>query len=155
MTIPFIYASASGNVEATMENIAFQISKLVVETPLYKVEKTPFDVVKDNSIMVFGTSTWDHGTLNPFWNNMLVEIGKNSMAGKKVAFVGLGDIRYESLYFCRGIDTLRDAFVAAGGVQLGMTLKINGDPFSQFDKIVAIWSAKLTEIIQTELKEGR
>jgi flavodoxin len=151
MIIPFIYASTSGNVEATMEHIAAEVTKLGIDTPMYKVEKTSYDIIRDNSVFVLGTSTWEHGVLNPFWDKMLVEISKNSMTGKKASFVGLGDIRYEPIYFCRGIDTLRDKFVESGGEQLGLTLKVNGDPYKELDKLVAIWTGQLIEIIKKEM----
>jgi flavodoxin I len=145
MIIPFIYASTSGNVEATMENISQKVSGVGAKTELFRVEKCDFSIIENNEIFVFATSTWDHGTLNPFWDKFVLEFSKHDLKGKKAFFVGLGDFRYEAVYFCRGIDTLKDSFLGAGGLQIGATLKVNGDPFAQFDKLIAIWTDNLVK----------
>lgn len=144
MEIQIIYASASGNVEATMEYIAEQFNAVNIKNSLNKVEKTPFEKIQNNEIFLFATSTWEHGRINPFWDENLKLIKENDMSGKRALFVGLGDFRYETLYFCRGIDMLRDTFVNAGGIQIGATLKINGDPYVLFEKgdkpsLLQIW----------------
>jgi flavodoxin len=146
MKLVFVYASTSGNVEATMGYIANKLSKVGYETELVRVEKVDFSVFEKNEIFVLGTSTWDHGTINPFWDKMLEEIKTKRVEGKKACFVGLGDVRYEPVYFCKGIDTLRDIFLQAGGVQIGVTLKINGDPYVMFNQeksLINIWTDNL------------
>jgi flavodoxin len=148
MNVSLVYASTSGNVEATMENIAARLSEANFKCELLRVEKIDFSVFQKNSFFILATSTWDHGIINPFWDKMLSEFEKNSLSGKKSAFVGLGDFRYEPVYFCRGIDTLRDAFLKAGGEQVGVSLKVNGDPYEQFEKLVKIWTDNLIKQLQ-------
>jgi flavodoxin len=148
MNVSLVYASTSGNVEATMENIAARLCEANFKCELLRVEKINFSVFKKEKFFILATSTWDHGIINPFWDKMISEFEKNSLSGKKAAFVGLGDFRYEPVYFCRGIDILRDYFIKAGGEQVGVTLKVNGDPYEQFDKLVKIWTDNLIKQLQ-------
>lgn len=148
--ITCIYASTSGNTEATIEQIATILNNNKFQTQLFRVEKTTPEILRKNDFIIFGTSTWGHGELNPLWKKMLTEMETTNFTGKKAAFVGLGDFRYEPVYFCKGIDILKDTFVKSGGEQVHMTLKINGDPYAQFDKLIKVW----TEGLIVELKKN-
>lgn len=145
MVIYLIYASTSGNVEATMEFIGRVLKKKGFEVFLNRAEKTPVDIIEKHKRFVFGTSTWDHGKLNPFFLNLYKEMQTRKFDDKQAAFVGLGDKRYEPILFCEGIIKLRQLWLGAGGEELVPTLKIQGDPFEQLETLVLPWANNLSE----------
>jgi len=141
--ITLIYASTIGNTEATMQHISQTLEKNSIPTQLIRVETATPDILEKNDTFILATSTWGHGDINPLWNKLLTTMQTTNMKNKKSAFVGLGDYRYEPVYFCRGVDILKEAFIKAGGEAVNMTLKINGDPYQHFDKLVKVWTSEL------------
>ncbi|MCA9379675.1 flavodoxin domain-containing protein [Candidatus Dojkabacteria bacterium] len=148
--IPIIYASTSGNVEATCQHISDLLREAGFETSLHRAEIVDFKVIQESSVILLATSTWEHGEINPFFNNILGEIEKNDLTGKSAGFIGLGDTRYEQVLFCKGIDILREAFIKAGGKDLSSPLKINGEPYQYFNTTVLNWTNKLIELLKNE-----
>ena len=148
--IPIIYASTSGNVEATCQRVSDLLKEAGIDSTLHRVEKTDFKVIQESNIILYATSTWEHGELNPFFNKLLVEIEKNNLTGKRAAFIGLGDTRYEQVLFCKGIDIVREAFIKSGGKDIYSTLKINGEPYQYFNTTILNWTKKLIEILKNE-----
>ncbi|MBP9758949.1 flavodoxin domain-containing protein [Candidatus Dojkabacteria bacterium] len=153
--VEIIYASTSGNTELVME---FLKSKLEVEKSiafnLYRAELTDIEVIQKNKFFIFGTSTWEHGVLNPFFNNLYSGILKNNMAGKFAGFVGCGSVDYESVLFCRGIDIIKEGFISQGGTQIGMTLKVNGDPHSQLEGYITKWVENFKPLLLAEVMKA-
>ncbi|MBL8014766.1 MAG: flavodoxin domain-containing protein [Candidatus Doudnabacteria bacterium] len=145
MSLPIIYASTSGNVELVCEYIQRSLGDAGIDTSLHRAEVTSIDLIKNADNMILATSTWEHGELNPFFAKLLSEMKQEDLGGKKAAFVGLGDRRYEPVLFCRGIEILQEAFTAQGGSQIGEILKIEGEPHTQLDSTVKPW---LESIIQ-------
>ena len=135
-----IYASTSGNVEIVVETVARIWQSQGLSTELHRSEQTKIDLIQNNQNFLFATSTWDRGTLNPFFVPLLEEMKKIDFTGKKAAFIGLGDIRYESVFFNRGIDFIHDAWKANQGEVLFRMLKLNGDPYAQLDTVVKPWA---------------
>ena len=148
--IPIIYASTSGNVEATCQHVSDLLREVGIESSLHRVEKTDFKVIQESNFILFATSTWEHGELNPFFNKIMIEIEKNNLTGKSAGFIGLGDIRYEQVLFCKGIDIVREAFMKSGGKDIYSPLKINGEPYQYFNTTVLNWTKKLIEILKNE-----
>lgn len=145
--IPIIYASTSGNIESVCERISDILASHKIKTTLHRAENTDFSVIADNDLFVFATSTWEHGEINPFFNKLLNEISTNDMTGKKAAFVGLGDTRYEQLLFAKGIEILKDAFLKSGGSEISTTLKIDGEPYDYMNTTVKMWSDRLALLL--------
>lgn len=145
MGIFLIYASTSGNVEATMEFIGNILRYMGFDVNLKRSEETGVETIIKHQRFVFGTSTWEHGRLNPFFENLYDSMQKHSFENKQAAFVGLGDDRYEPVFFCKGIDDVRDLWLEKGGQETGTTLKIQGEPYEQLNTVAAPWANALAK----------
>lgn len=146
MRINIIYASASGNTQFVAQHIHDHLSD-DFDTRIFKAELSNFKEMINSGIdhFVFATSTWEHGEINPYFNKILTEIQNLDLSKVYAAFVGTGDLRYEPILFCKGMEILRDAAITSGINELVSPLKINGDPFDQLDTLVKNWEVKLTE----------
>src|SRR3989344_3197415 len=120
MEIYLIYASTSGNVEITMEYIAKNLNYMGFSPKLIRSETASIENIIKNKKLIFGTSTWDHGKLNPFFENLAGHMQKHNLEDKQAAFVGLGDRRYEPVLFCKGIETVRDLWLEKGGEEVSV-----------------------------------
>lgn len=139
--IQIIYASTSGNTELVMEYISERLQATSdLEFELHRAEVTDISVILKNKYFLFGTSTWEHGALNPFFANLLKDIQKHDMSGKFAGFVGCGNGRYEKILFCKAIDIVQQVFLKQNGKQLGETLKIDGDPHNHLETQVKEWA---------------
>ena len=138
-----IYASTSGNVEIVCERIADLFNKEGFNAILLRSEKTSIEIIADNERFVFGTSTWEHGVLNPFFDKLYEEMKTRKFTNKQAAFVGLGDKRYEPVMFCAGIEQLGRLWVLNGGKKVGKTLLIAGEPYAQLDTTVESWAESI------------
>jgi flavodoxin len=127
--IYIIYASTSGNTEYVMEMVADIWQKAGVKVELHRSEQTSIDLIKNNQNFLLATSTWDNGTLNPFFNNLHNEMKKLDLTGKKASFIGLGDRRYEKHYFCEGMKILQKTWEERGGTGVGVGLTIGREPY--------------------------
>lgn len=145
MQIYLIYASTSGNVEVCMEFVAKMLKKSGKKVALLRSEITQIETIKRHQKFVFGTSTWEHGLLNPFFENLWQEMQKESFVEKQAAFIGLGDKRYEPVLFCEGIEKIKRLWLKKGGQEIGTTLKIQGEPYDQLNSKVAPWASFLAE----------
>lgn len=145
--IYIIYASTSGNTELVCERIAEILQENKYSLHLSRAEKTNIDIIKDNSLFIFATSTWDHGVINPFFVRLLTEMEHEDFKNKHAGFVGCGDIRYEPILFCEGIETIKKLFLKNSGSQISHTLKINGDPYKELDTSVKLWAEQFGDLI--------
>jgi flavodoxin len=146
--IQIIYASTSGNTELVVEYISERIqSTSDLEFELHRAEFTDIEVILKNKYFILATSTWEHGVVNPFFNNLIKEIQKHNMQGKYAGFVGCGNGHYERILFCKGIDIVKDVFIAQGGSELGHVLKIDGDPHIHLELQVKHWADGFRENI--------
>ncbi len=145
MGIYLIYASTSGNVEVTMEYVSGFFKKQGFEVFLKRAEQTPIEVIEKHKKFVFGTSTWMHGNLNPFFTKLYEEMQKKDFSGKQAAFIGLGDRRYEPILFCEGMIKIRNLWLKNGGEEVGSYLKIQGEPYGQLNSVVAPWANMLSK----------
>lgn len=141
--VHLIYASTTGNTEAVMEKIAQQLTQAGYTPELHRSENTQIDTIMDNELFILGVSTWSQGIINPFFDDLLAQIVSGDMNGKIAAFVGLGDKYYTDPHFNKGIDTLQESFLKAGGKAIHTTLKIDGDPHAILDTDVVEWTSKL------------
>ncbi len=137
--IQIVYASTSGNVELVCEEISKILSSNSVENQLHRSEVAPIDLITENNMFILATSTWEHGEINPFFARLYNEMKGLDLTGKIAAFVGLGDIRYEPVQFCEGMNILRRSFIEKGGTELFHALRINGDPHDQIENHVKPW----------------
>lgn len=138
--IQIIYASTSGNVEAVSFKVSDVLDKYRVNSKLHRADQTKLSTVTANSFFIFAASTWEHGIVNPYFDSLLTEMSESDLKGKYAGFIGLGDTRYEPINFCKGIEKLKDTFLASGGKQIGTVLKINGSPYKVLDSIIVDWT---------------
>lgn len=80
------------------------------------------------------------GRLIHFFVPLLSEFKKNDLMGKRAAFIGLGDRRYEPVLFCQGMETLKETWLAQHGEIVGEPIKINGEPYGQLEGKVKPWA---------------
>jgi flavodoxin len=135
-----VYASASGNTEIVCEKIAEVLSAHKYSPQLHRAEQTSLDIISQNPVVIFATSTWDHGRINPFYDKLLAEMQGQDFKHLQAGFVGLGDRRYEPVYFCEGIEILMRTVLGNGAKQIGSIMKINGEPYALLDGEVTNWT---------------
>lgn len=145
--INIIYASSSGNTELVLEYVSEVLEKYGYENQLMKSEVTSIDVIKENDLFIFGTSTWEHGEINPLFQNLLNKMNDTDMSNKRAGFVGLGDTRYEPVLFCEGMEIIRKSFIDNGGKQIAESLKIDKEPHEKLDTVVKNWVNSLIKQI--------
>lgn len=141
--IQLIYASTSGNVEITAEKIAEGLSGHGYEIELTRAEKAGIEKIAKNKKFIFATSTWEHGKLNPFFQNLYSQMALLDFKNKQAAFVGLGDRRYEPLLFCEGMETVRRLWLKNGGGEVCAPLRIQGEPYEYLNTNVKEWANML------------
>lgn len=145
-----IYASTSGNVELVVEHVQLQLQRELIECELHRAEITPVEIVLDNNLFILATSTWEHGEINPFFDRLLTQLSDANLTGKRAAFVGLGDKRYEPVLFCGGMEKLKKIFIRQGGRVIYEPLKLNGEPHHQLESIVDPWVKEIISEINEE-----
>ncbi|MBI2594520.1 flavodoxin family protein [Candidatus Curtissbacteria bacterium] len=131
--------------EIVMETIAKVLHKNHFEIFLSRAEKTTIETIKNNRRFVFGTSTWEHGLLNPFFQKLYEEMQGENFENKEAAFVGLGDKRYEPVLFCEAIEQIRRLWLKKNGKKIGTILKIQGEPYEKLNSHVAPWASQIAQ----------
>lgn len=142
-----IYASTSGNVEITLEKVAELVRAAGWEVSLHRAEQASAELFQQHEYFLLATSTWEHGVLNPFFDRLHKEMKGLNLAGKKAVGLGLGDTRYEQVYFCRGVDILLETWQKQQGEILYQALKLNGDPYPLLNTIVKSWAERLIAVL--------
>lgn len=145
-----IYASTSGNVEVVVEHVATLLQAANFECDLHRAEITPVEIITQNDLFVLATSTWEHGEINPFFGKLMSEMSRLDLHGKRAAFIGLGDKRYEPVLFCGGMEQLKSVFIKQGGRVIYDALKIDGEPYHQLDSVVKPWANQLIRELNEE-----
>lgn len=138
--IQLIYASGSGNTEAVFDKVSAVLTEQGLANYLHRAERTPIDLILKSQYFIMGTSTWEHGAINPFFRELRNAMEGQNLAGKYSGFIGLGDTRYEPILFCKGVDTLRQKFLDNGGKEIHEILKINGAPYDLLDSVIKDWA---------------
>ena len=92
-----------------------------VKIDIISVECVSHNNFDEYDNLIIGTSTWSDGTLPVFWDEIINDIEKIDLSGKKVAIFGLGDqVNYPD-NFVDGIGILAEAFESTGAVIVGRT----------------------------------
>jgi flavodoxin len=138
--VHIIYASTSGNTQLVVEKVGEVWQATGMEVILHRSENCDPQVIKDNTLFLLATSTWEHGQLNPFFDKIFAALDEIDCTNKSAAFIGLGDKRYEPVLFCGGMQLLREKFLARGGREIGQPLKINGEPHALLETEVTNWA---------------
>lgn len=148
--LPILYASTSGNTEWVVDQVSAIFAQQQLSSQLFRSEQTDAAVWTSSDIFVLATSTWEHGELNPFFKKLFDALEQIDCHGKQAAFIGLGDVRYEPVLFCGGMEQLQKRWLERGGKRIGRPLKINGEPFSLLESTVRPWAVATAQLINNE-----
>lgn len=149
--IHIVYASTGGNTEHVMEQVAKYWREQGVTVELHRSEQTPLSVISENTNFLFSASTWDHGTINPFFTVLLEQMKTVDFTGKTASFIGLGDRRYEEHYFCAGMTLIKEVWEQNHGTSVGVALTIGREPFEEvIETAVKTWAEKTLPLYQVQ-----
>jgi flavodoxin I len=84
-----------GSTEGNTERIVNQLQQVLGGEPnvvLHNVNSATADDMQPYPNLILACPTWDIGQLQEDWESFIDEIEKATYTGKRVAFVGLGDI---------------------------------------------------------------
>lgn len=154
LPIQLIYASTSGNVETVVEKVAEVLQAQGYQPTLHRAEQTSLEVIERHQTFILATSTWEHGALNPFFVELHKQMKQADFAGKRAAFIGLGDRRYEPILFCEGMEILKRTWTSRQGGEIIDPLRIQGEPYALLDTLVVPWALKLSQALSQSQQGG-
>jgi len=110
--IGLFYGSTTGSTLKVAELIrdAFGSDKV----DLVDVRRASPDDLKNYEVLIFGTSTWHWGGLQDEWAIFEDQLTQQALAGKKVAFFGVGDQKRYPDHFVDAMGLLYDKVKPAG-----------------------------------------
>ncbi len=111
------YGSSTGNTQSLAKEIAAKLG--ISPQDIYDVSNTAADKTAAYDILLLGTSTWGYGDLQDDWYNFLPELGKQNLAGKKVAFFGTGDADSYPDTFCDAMGIIKEGLAGTDCVFIG------------------------------------
>jgi flavodoxin I len=110
--IGLFYGSTTGNVLKVAELIQKAFDPGQVE--LVDVGRASPNDLKKYEVLILGTSTWHWGGLQDEWAIFEDQLTPEVLAGKKVAFFGVGDQRRYADHFVDGMGLLYDRVKPTG-----------------------------------------
>ena len=116
-TIGVFYGSTTGNTLKVAELIQKAFGAPDVE--LVDVGRASPEDLKSYDVLILGTSTWHWGGLQDEWAAFEDHLTKEVLAGKKVAFFGVGDQKRYPDHFVDGMGLLYDKVKPAGASLIG------------------------------------
>ena len=152
--IGIIYGSTTGNTQSIAEKIAKKLSSEdVTLIDASKLKTEDLDVYPN---LILGTSTWGLGDLQDDWDGALGTLKKSNLAGKTVAFFGLGDSDSYSDTFVDGMGILYETVQEKGGKTVG-EVSTEGYHFDSSKAVVGdhFVGVALDEDSQSNLTDGR
>lgn len=87
--VGIFYGSTLGNCRKIAEKIQTELG--AENADLFDIESAKPADLKKYKNLILGTSTWGLGEMQEDWENFAEQLEKIDMAGKKVAFFGIGD----------------------------------------------------------------
>lgn len=124
-----VYGSTTGNTESVSDDIAKILENNGHSVEILSAADVTVDNMADGYDAVFlGCSTWgdEDVELQDDFIAVFENLDKAGLKGKKVAVFGCGDSSYE--HFCGAVDVIEEKSESLGGVMLGDSLKIDGEP---------------------------
>lgn len=112
MKTGIFYGSSMGNTET----LAKQIGKLldVPSGDIYDVSKVSIEKVAEYDTLLLGSSTWGLGDLQDDWYDLLEQLKKQNLSGKKVGLFGCGDADTYEDTFCEALALIYDGIKDSG-----------------------------------------
>lgn len=109
-----IYGSSTGTCQAIAEKIADQLGTEAID-----VQKLDADVVKNNTNLILGTSTWGAGEMQDDWYDGIKVLQGADLNGKTIAIFGCGDHESYGDTFCGGMGELYNGIKDSGATFVG------------------------------------
>lgn len=128
-----IYGSTSGNCESIANRIAEAIG--VPTSSVIKASNLTSELIKGNTNLILGSSTWASGDLQDEWYDAIEIIKSSNLVGKTVAVFGCGDSSGFSTTFCDAMFTLYEAAKSAGANMIG-SVSTDGYTFDESASVV-------------------
>jgi len=119
--IGLFYGSTTGNTLKVAELVQEAFGSEALD--LLDVRKASPDDLKRYDVLILGTSTWHWGGLQDEWAVFEDSLTQEALAGKKVAFFGLGDQEHYPDHFVDGIGLLYEKIKPFGVQAVGMWSK--------------------------------
>jgi flavodoxin I len=110
--IGLFYGSTTGNTLKVAELIQKAFGPGQVE--IVDVSRAAPEDLEKYDVLILGTSTWHWGGLQDEWANFQDQLTEEVLAGKKVAFFGVGDQKLYPDHFVDGMGLLYDKVKSTG-----------------------------------------
>ncbi len=125
-----IYGSSTGTCQELAEKIA---GKLGVEA--VNVQSLDADIVKENTNLILGTSTWGAGEMQDDWYDGIKVLQSSDLAGKTIAIFGCGDCESYGDTFVGGMGELYNGIKDSGATFVGQ-VATDGYTFDDSDAVI-------------------
>ena len=125
-----IYGSSTGTCQELAEKIA---GKLGVEA--VNVQSLDADMVKENTNLILGTSTWGAGEMQDDWYDGIKVLQSSDLAGKTIAIFGCGDCESYGDTFVGGMGELYNGIKDSGATFVGQ-VATDGYTFDDSDAVI-------------------
>lgn len=102
------------------ENIANALKDALGDVTLFNVSSASKDDIAKFDNLIFASPTYGEGDLQGDWEDFLANVEASDVAGKTIAFVGLGDQDGYGETFCEGVSHIY-AKLAASAKVIGQT----------------------------------
>ncbi|MBM4026133.1 MAG: flavodoxin [Planctomycetes bacterium] len=119
--IGLFYGSTTGSTLKVAELIGEAFDPTPVD--LVDVRQASAEDFRNYDVLIFGTSTWHWGSLQDEWAVFEDQLTRQALAGKKVAFFGLGDQKLYPDHFVDGMGLLYEKVKPLGTPVVGLWSK--------------------------------
>lgn len=116
LSIGVFYGSTTGNTESIAQKIKEQLGNKV--SHLADVNVADPAELEQYDLILMGVPTWDVGEMQIDWDDFIPRMEGLNLAGKKVAFFGVGDAEGYPDNFLDAVGMLWEAVKPLGGPQL-------------------------------------
>lgn len=125
-----VYGSSTGTCQAIAEKIASELGVEAID-----VQNLTDDVVKENTNLILGTSTWGSGEMQDDWYDGIKVLQGADLKGKVIALFGCGDCESYGDTFCGGMGELYNGIKDSGATFVGQ-VSTDGYTYDDSDAVV-------------------
>ena len=125
-----VYGSSTGTCQAIAEKVAGELGCEAID-----VQSLNDDVVKENTNLVLGTSTWGAGEMQDDWYDGIKVLQGADLNGKVIALFGCGDAESYCDTFCGGMGELYNGIKDSGATFVG-SVSVDGYNFDDSEAVV-------------------
>ncbi|WP_041401061.1 flavodoxin [Salinispira pacifica] len=117
--VAIIYGSTTDNTATVAKELSGRISG----SELFNIADGVPSNILDFDLLILGASTWGLGELQDDWQDNIGDLAGLDLAGKKVAFFGLGDQEGYPDTFCDSVGLIKDELASSGAEFVGSIVK--------------------------------